>query len=242
MSVRLQKFLARAGVASRRAAEELIRSGRVQVNGRTVTEMGSTVDPDRDAVAVDGRTVRAGPVVWIVLNKPVGFVTTRSDPQGRRTVYDLLPGEYRKLLHVGRLDTASEGLLLLTNDGDGAHRLLHPRFEVERVYDVEVEGHVGADVVRRLRTGVRLSDGMARATAVRVLPSKLENRARLRVTLKEGRNREVRRMLEAVGAPVTRLRRVAYGPVRLAGLPRGEWRPLSAEERRAIVPRGRRQS
>lgn len=243
--VRLQKFLSRAGVSSRRGGEDLIRAGRVQVNGRRVTELGTTIDPAVDRVAVDGRPVRLAPPVWIAVNKPVGYVVTRHDPQGRRTVYDLLPPEYRSLMHVGRLDVASEGLLLLTNDGDGAHRLLHPSFSVERVYDAEVEGLLDEGVRRRLLSGVRLEDGPARATAVRLLaPRDAESgRGRLRVSMVEGRNREVRRMLEAVGHPVTRLRRVAYGPVQLGRLRRGEWRKLTPEERKSIAEprrRGRR--
>lgn len=240
--VRLQKYLSRAGVASRRAGEELIRAGRVRVNGRTVTEMGTTIDPGSDRVSVDGRPVRVAPPLWIVLHKPAGYVTTRHDPQGRRTVYDLLPPEHRSLLHVGRLDTGSEGLLLLTNDGDGAHRLLHPSFEIERVYDAEVEGIPGQDVRRRLLTGVELSDGVARATAVRPLPSRGEaaGRGRLRITLKEGRNREIRRMMEAVGHPVLSLRRISYGPIRLGRLRRGEWRELDSDERRQIATPHRR--
>lgn len=239
--VRLQKFLSRAGVASRRGGEDLIRAGRVQVNGRTVTELGTTVDPGSDRIAVDGRVVRKPPAVWIALHKPVGYVTTRSDPRGRRTVYDLLAPEHRSLLHVGRLDAGTEGLLLFTNDGDGAHRLLHPSFGVERVYDALVEGVPGRDVRDRLLQGVPLADGVARASAVRLQePDAREGAGRLRVTLREGRNREVRRMLEAVGYPVTRLRRVAYGPVRLGRLRRGEWRLLTDDERRQIA--GRRRS
>lgn len=242
--VRLQKHLARGGVASRRAAESLIREGRVRVNGAIVTEMGTTVDPDADRVSVDGRLVRLAPVVWIALNKPAGYVTTRDDPQGRPTVYDLLPAGYRHLAHVGRLDTGTEGLLLLTNDGDGAHRLLHPGFGVERTYEVEVDGPLGEDVRGRLLGGVMLVDGPARAVAVRTLTPGREGAGRLRLTLKEGRNREVRRMMEAVGHPARRLRRIAYGPVRLGRLQTGRWRPLSEEEREAIdlPPRGGKRS
>jgi 23S rRNA pseudouridine2605 synthase len=232
--VRLQKLLARAGVASRRAAEELIREGRVRVNGKTVTTLGTTVDPDDDVVSVDGSRIETEPPVWIALNKPAGYVTTRKDPRGRRTVYDLLPREHRRLLHVGRLDTGSEGLLLLTNDGDGAHRLLHPRFGVERTYTADVEGLVGAEVRERLIEGVHLSDGIARASAARILAGPRQGIGRLSLTLREGRNREVRRMLDAVGHPVIRLRRVAYGPVRLGRLARGAWRPLMEDERRWI--------
>jgi 23S rRNA pseudouridine2605 synthase len=232
--VRLQKLLARAGVASRRAAEDLIRDGKVRVNGQVVTVMGTTVDPELDVVTVDGKTIRTAPPVWIALHKPAGYVTTRGDPRGRRTVYDLLPPEHRRLLHVGRLDVESEGLLLLTNDGDGAHRLLHPRFGIQRVYDLTVEGTVGTEALKRLVSGVDLDDGVARVVGVRRLRSKRSDRSRLQVVLREGRNREVRRMMEAVGHPVTRLRRMAYGPVQLGTLPRGSWRPLTDEERRRV--------
>lgn len=235
--VRLQKYLARAGVASRRAAETLIREGRVRVNGR-VAELGDSIDPESDRVEVDGRPVTAGPVVWIALHKPPGHVTTRRDPQGRPTVYALLPPAYRTLLHVGRLDAASEGLLLFTNDGDGANRLLHPRYEVARVYEAEVRGVPSAEVVTRLLRGVELADGIARASSVRLLEPREADRGRLRLVLREGRNREVRRMLEAVGHPVLRLRRTRYGPVKLGRLPRGAWRPLTEEERSLLTSPG----
>jgi 23S rRNA pseudouridine2605 synthase len=233
--IRLQKLLARAGVASRRGAEGLISAGRVRVNGNVVTVLGTTVDPANDDVRVDGRKVRIAEPVWIVVNKPTGYVTTRRDPQGRPTVYDLLPRGMGRLFHVGRLDAASEGLLLLTNDGDTAHRLLHPRYEVERVYEVEVDGIVSAAARERLLTGVMLEDGTARAHAVRRITPALRGRDRLRMTLREGRNREVRRMLEAVGHEVRRLRRVRYGPVQLAKLASGAWRPLTAAERDALA-------
>lgn len=238
--VRVQKFLARAGVASRRSAESLIREGRVRINGERLAELGDSVDPEHDRVEVDGRLVTAGPVVWIAFHKPAGHVTTRRDPQGRPTVYDLLPREHRPLQHVGRLDAASEGLLLLTNDGDGANRLLHPRYGVDRVYEVEVRGVPGQDVVRLLLEGVRLDDGVARAAEVRRLTPLAAGRGRLRLLLREGRNREVRRMLDAVGHPVLSLRRMRYGPVSLGRLRPGEWRPLTVAERNALAPPARR--
>lgn len=234
MTVRLQKLLARAGVASRRSAEDYIRAGRVRVNGKVVERMGVTVDPARDEVRVDGRVVRAEEAVWVALNKPAGYVTTRRDPQGRPTVYDLLPRELHRLFHVGRLDTASEGLLLLTNDGDVANRLLHPRYRTDRVYEVEVEGELAGPAVARLRSGIPLEDGVARAVAVRVLPAS-PHRSRLRLTMREGRNREVRRMFEVLGHRVLRLRRVRYGPIRLVDLRAGEWRVLTREERAVLA-------
>jgi 23S rRNA pseudouridine2605 synthase len=231
--VRLQKYLARAGVASRRQAEELIRAGRVRLNGAVVTEMGTKIRPGEDRVTVDRRDVEPAPALWIALHKPRGVVSTRRDPQGRRTVYDLLPPTHRRLFHVGRLDLDSEGLLLLTNDGENAHRLLHPRYGAARVYDVEVEGRPDPETLDRLKRGVTLEDGLARAHDVRALRAPA-GAGRLRLTLREGRKREVRRMLEAVGHPVVRLRRVQYGPVRLGDLPVGAWRPLATAELAAL--------
>jgi pseudouridine synthase len=229
MAIRLQKFLSRAGVASRRAAEELIRAGRVRVNGAAVTELGVKVEPEHDAVEVDGKPVRAAAATWIAVHKPRGVVSTRRDPEGRRTVYDVLPPRLRRLFYVGRLDRDSEGLMLLTNDGDAAHRLLHPRFEVEREYEVEVERRVDPAARRRLLEGVPLEDGVARVIRMSQ-PSVGDGPRRLRVVLREGRKREVRRLFEAVGHPVLRLVRVRYGPVALGDLAPGAWRPLTSAE------------
>ena len=229
-SVRLQKFLSNAGVASRRKAEELITAGRVQVNGVVVTELGTSIDPAKDRVDVDGRRIRAARTVWLALHKPAGYVTTRRDPQGRPTIYDLVPASYAGLFHVGRLDVNSEGLILLTNDGDAANRLLHPRYEVDRVYDVEVVGEIGREEERRLLAGLELEDGIARAHEVRRLAPPRPGRSRVRVTLREGRNREVRRMFKALDRPVARLIRRRYGPIRLGDLAPGEWRKLAREE------------
>lgn len=227
--IRLQKFLANAGVASRRAAEELITNGRVSVNGRQVTELGTKVHPARDHVAVDGTEIKRAVPTWVVLNKPRGFLTSRGDPRRRRTVYDLLPSSLHSLFYVGRLDYDTEGLLLLTNDGDGAQRLQHPRHEVTRVYEAIVQGVMRDDTPRRLMRGVRLDDGPARAKLVRVT-SRGETETRLRLTMTEGRNREVRRMLEAVGHTVVRLRRVEFGPIKLGRIKPGEWRYLTDDE------------
>jgi 23S rRNA pseudouridine2605 synthase len=226
--VRLQKHLARAGVASRRAAESIIVAGRVRVNGVVVRELGTRIDPELDRVEVDGRAVAVPPVEWIVLNKPRGHVCTRSDPQGRRTVYDLLPKGLHTLFTVGRLDADTEGLLLLTNDGDTANRLLHPRFEVERDYVADVAGPVPPDTVARLRNGVVLEDGPARARTVSIEES--GRTARIALTLTEGRKREVRRMLAAVGHPAVALKRIRYGGIELGDIGTGEWRKLSAAE------------
>ena len=236
-SVRLQKFLSQAGVASRRAAEEPMRPGRVRVNGRPATEPGIKVDPGKDVIEVDGRRVRPAAPVWIALNKPRGYVTTRSDPRGRSTVYDLLPAEHRRLFHVGRLDYDSEGLLLLTNDGDAAERLQHPRYEVDRVYHVEVDEPLTEAARRALLSGVMLEDGQARARALRRLRASAGGIERWAVTMREGRKREVRRMFDAVGSPVRRLRRVRYGPIELGSLRPGAWRKLTPREVRALRAR-----
>jgi pseudouridine synthase len=227
--VRLQKFLSQAGVASRRRSEALIVAGRVQVNGNVVTELGTRVDPRHDRVEVDGARIRPARTAWYALHKPRGYLSTRSDPGGRATLYDLLPEPLHGLFHVGRLDYDSEGLVLLTNDGDTAHRMLHPRFRVPRDYEVELDRNAGADLADRLQAGIELEDGPARAEhAERTGPK------RLRLTLLEGRQREVRRMLAALGHDVRRLRRLRYGPVELGALPEGDWRPLSAAELRAL--------
>jgi 23S rRNA pseudouridine2605 synthase len=238
--IRLQRYLSSAGVASRRASEDLIRAGRVSLNGEVVTEMGVRVRPGKDRVSVDGRPVHAVPPVWIAVHKPRAVVSTRSDPQGRRTVYDLLPPDYHGLFHVGRLDYDSEGLLLLTNEGEAANRLLHPRFEVEREYEAEVEGVPRRAALGRLMRGVELEDGPARADEARVVDRQKDESARVRLTLREGRNREVRRLLEAVGHPVRRLKRVRYGPIELGDLAPGDWRRLTRAEQAAIRRGGRR--
>lgn len=227
-TVRLQKFLSNAGVASRRSAEDLITGGRVRVNG-VVAELGSKVDPANDKVEVDGQRVKPMDAVWIALYKPIGYVTTRSDPQGRPTVYDLIPDRLAGLFHVGRLDYLSEGLVLLTNDGDLAHRLLHPKFEVERVYDVELDADISQQEIQHLLHGIELEDGLARATRIEERSSK-PGRARLRVTMREGRNREVRRLFAAVGKKVTTLLRRRYGPIALGRMEPGTWRRLDEDE------------
>jgi 23S rRNA pseudouridine2605 synthase len=233
-SVRLQKFLANAGVSSRRKAEELIEAGRVQVNGNVVTELGTKVDPETDRIVVDGKTIQSAAPVWIALHKPRGYVSTRDDPQGRPTIYDLLPDLLHGLFYVGRLDADSEGLMLLTNVGDAAHKLLHPSFQIARVYDVLVAGKVTEETGRKLMAGVQLDDGIARAESVRLLASRTEGQSRLRLVLREGRKREVRRMMTAVGHSVRRLRRISYGPIKLGELAPGKWRRLTEEELRLL--------
>ena len=230
---RLQKFIARAGVASRRRAETLIVSGRVRVNGRPATVLGTRVRPEIDEVRVDGVRVRPGAIRWVMLNKPAGFLTTRRDDRGRDTVYDLLPESLRGLVHVGRLDQAAEGLLLLTNDGGVANMLAHPRYRVEREYRARVAGSPSRDVLSRLVSGVKLGDGLARAKRARVL-ERGSPLSVLELVLTEGRKREVRRMCRAVGHPVQRLERVRFGPIRLEGLARGAWRDLTRAEVAAL--------
>lgn len=227
--VRLQKFLAQAGVASRRASEELIVAGRVTINGRAATELGVRVDPARDDVRVDGRRVRPATEQWFALHKPRGYLSTRSDPEGRRTLYELVPPPMRRLFYVGRLDFDSEGLVLLTNDGDTAHRMLHPRYGMEREYDVELDRAIDDDALQQLRRGVQLDDGRARAHTAR-----RRGGNRVLLTLREGRKREVRRMFSELGYSVKRLRRVRYGPIRLHDMAPGEWRALEPREVSAL--------
>ena len=234
--VRLQKVLAQAGIGSRRGCEALIGEGRVEVNSEVVTEQGRRVDPERDVIRVDG--ARIPPPrrhLYLALNKPRGVVVTMDDPEGRRTVADLLAeGASRslkkeRLFHVGRLDTDSEGLLILTNDGDFAHKLAHPSYHVPKTYIVEVTGVVGPQTLRWLRRGITLEDGPVRPTSVKIVSSAGE-KSLLKITLPEGRNRIVRRTMEAVGHPVRRLSRIGIGPVRLGNLQVGEYRELTREE------------
>lgn len=232
--IRLQKLLSMAGVASRRAAEELIVEGRVAVNGETVRTLGARADPARDEVRVDGRRLRFDVRQrYILLHKPKGFVTTRKDPQKRRTVMDLLGGVHEYVYPVGRLDYDSEGLLLMTSDGDLAARLMHPRHGVERVYEAIVAGAPDDGAIETLRRGVFL-DGERTAPAGvrrgRTLGRGQKQTTQLTITLLEGRNRQVRRMCAAVGHPVRQLTRVRMGPIRLGDLRPGRWRELTADE------------
>jgi len=225
--MRIQRALARAGVASRRKAEELVAAGRVTVNG-TVAQTGQVVNPEKDRILVDGTPVaKPRAAVWIMLNKPSGVMTTRSDPDGRRTVFDLVanvPG----LTYVGRLDYLTEGLLLLTTDGAAANRLAHPRGEIERTYVAVVTGK-GDEAAKIARSGVMLDDGPVKPK--RVEARRLgRDRWELEVTITEGRKREVRRLCSAVGLGVERLTRIRFGPIELGDLPEGKSRPLSARE------------
>jgi len=226
--VRLNAYLARAGVASRRGADELIKAGRVRVNG----EPGqlNTFVQSRDRVEVDGRPVALQRLAYVLLNKPAGTVTTARDPQGRRTVVELVPREPR-VVPVGRLDADTTGALLLTNDGPLAHTLAHPRYGVEKVYEAEVEGEPDDADLERLRAGIVLDDGVTSPARVRRLaPNRLE------LAIHEGRNRQVRRMLEAIGHPVVRLHRSAYAGLTLEGIQPGAWRELEPAEVERLRP------
>jgi 23S rRNA pseudouridine2605 synthase len=228
--VRLQKVLANAGLASRRACEVMISEGRVEVNGEVVTEQGRRVDPDTDVIRVDGsRIPPPRRHRYLVLNKPRGVVSTMDDPEGRRTLAELVPDRHGRLFHVGRLDTDTEGLIILTNDGDFANRLAHPSFEVPKTYVAEVSGVVGRDVLAKLRAGITLEDGPVRPVAVKLV-STTGDRSLVKITLHEGRNHVVRRTMEAVGHPVRRLSRTGIGPVRLGTLKTGEFRELTRDE------------
>jgi 23S rRNA pseudouridine2605 synthase len=224
--VRLNAYLARAGVASRRKADELIKAGRVTVNGEP-GQLNTFVER-RDRVEVDGKPVAAQKLAYVLLNKPEGVVTTASDPQGRPTVVELVDVPER-VVPVGRLDADTTGALLLTNDGPLAHRLAHPRYGVEKVYVADVDGRPSAGALRALSEGVQLEDGMTAPAVARCLaPTRVE------LTLHEGRNRQVRRMLEAVGHPVRRLHRSVYAGLTLDGLAPGEWRELRPDEVAAL--------
>ena len=231
---RLQKFLSRAGVASRRAAEELIRAGRVSVNSLVVTEMGVRMDPARDVVQVDGRRVQAeARQLTVMLHKPSGYISSRRDPQGRRVVMELLPESLRERLYlVGRLDYEATGLLLLTSDGELAHRLMHPSRQVPRTYRVTVSGKVSQGALRQLRAGIELNG--RQVAAVVGVKKQEEGKTVLEISVWEGRYHLVKRLLEQVGHPVLKLKRLALGPLRLGRLARGRYRPLTAAELAAV--------
>jgi 23S rRNA pseudouridine2605 synthase len=228
--VRLQKLLAQSGVASRRKCEELMLAGEVTVDDEVVTRLGTKVDPRIARIRVRGR--RLPPItdhVYLVLNKPRGVVSTMSDPEGRPTLSDFVEDRPERLFHVGRLDTDTEGLILLTNDGDFAHRMAHPSYEVDKTYVAEVEGLVGRGTLKQLLDGVTLEDGPVQVTAAKVRSSHGE-RSLVELVIHEGRNRIVRRLLDHVGHPVRRLTRTQIGPVRLAGLNQGRLRELDEKE------------
>jgi len=228
--VRLQKLLAQSGVASRRKCEELMLAGVVEVDGDVVTRLGTKVDPATAVIRVDGRRLPpVSPHVYLVLNKPRGVVSTMSDPEGRRSLGDLVADRPERLFHVGRLDTDTEGLILLTNDGDFAQRVAHPSYELDKTYVAEVDGVVTRATLARLRDGVVLDDGPVEVSSCRLVSTQAD-RSIVELVIHEGRNRIVRRLLDEVGHPVRRLTRTAIGPVQVRGLRRGELRELTRDE------------
>ena len=240
--VRLQKLLAQSGTASRRKCEELMLGGEVEVDGEVVTRLGTKVDPRTAVVRVSGKRLPpVSPHVYLVAHKPTGVVSTMSDPQGRPTLSDLVADRPERLFHVGRLDTDTSGLLLLTNDGDFAQRMAHPSYEVDKTYVAEVDGEIDRRTVRRLLAGVELDDGPVAVSAARVVggdPRRQgQGRSIVELVIHEGRNRIVRRLLDAVGHPVVRLTRTAIGPVALARMGVGEVRELSADELGSLLDR-----
>lgn len=233
--IRLQKLLAQSGVASRRKCEELMLEGQVEVDGEIVTRLGTKVDPTKAVIRVAGKRLPPiSPHVYLVLNKPRGVVSTMSDPEGRRSLGDLVADRPERLFHVGRLDTDTDGLILLTNDGDFAHKMAHPSFEVEKTYVAEVQGVPTRATLQRLRDTVVLEDGPVTVTSVRI-KQRLGEKAIVELVIHEGRNRIVRRLLEHVGHPVVRLSRTRFGPVAIGRLRRGEMRALDSNELGALL-------
>ncbi len=226
---RLQKVLSAAGLGSRRACEELITAGRVEVDRTMVTQLGTRVDPHRQEIRVDGQPLPQPKRIYYAVNKPPGVVSTHRDPARRERVIDLVPGDPEGLITVGRLDLGSEGLILVTNDGDLANRLTHPRYGIHKTYRVQVAGCPDREVLAALRRGIHLAEGRVHAESV-VLKSQRKQSAILEIVLTEGRNREIRRMLARLGHKVTHLARIAVGPVRLGNLPPGSYRPLTRQE------------
>lgn len=228
---RLNRYLARCGVGSRRRADEIIAAGRVTLNGQRVVKLATTVDPSRDEVALDGRPLKpiATDTVWILFYKPSGTLTTRRDVRGRATIFDKLPPMFQNLIPVGRLDQDTEGVLLLTSDGDGANRLMHPRYEIERVYEATIVGVPAPSALAQLKAGIDLGDptpARAEAEVVRFHP----RGAVVRLLLREGRKREVKRMMMALGHPVVHLRRVSFAGLTTDGMNIGDWRRLTGDE------------
>ena len=228
--VRLQKLLAQSGVASRRKCEELMLDGLIEVDGEVVTRLGTKVDPTRAVIRVEGKRLPpVSPNVYLALFKPRGVVSTMSDPEGRRTLSDFVADRPERLFHVGRLDTDTEGLILLTNDGDFAQRVAHPSYELDKTYVAEVDGVVGKATARRVREGVTLEDGPVEVSSFRILSTQTD-RSIVELVIHEGRNRIVRRLLDEVGHPVRRLTRTVVGPVTLRGLRAGQLRELTRDE------------
>ncbi|MGC8742940.1 MAG: pseudouridine synthase [Verrucomicrobiia bacterium] len=234
MLVRLQKFLADAGVASRRASEQLILEGRVSVNGRAVSVLGTKVDPQQDKVAVDGVVVKPKKKLYIALHKPRGYICTRRDPEQRKTIYDLIPAEWANLYNVGRLDRASEGLIFLTNDGEFCLRLTHPRYGITKTYIAQVTGRIEKPFLEKICKGVYHSGERLRALKAKLISANNTNSV-VEVELNEGKNREVRRLFEAIGFRVNKLVRTKIGNINLGQLPAGKWRVLTESEIKSLL-------
>ena len=234
--VRLQKFLAEAGVASRRASEKIILAGQVSVNGREVRELGSKVDPDHDRVEVDGRRVRTKRKIYVALHKPRRFLCAREEGSPQRLVGDLLPREWGNLYSVGRLDFDSEGLIFMTNDGDFCLHLTHPRYGIRKTYIATVEGKVGGEVLRKLTQGIEDAGETLKAEKAHLI-SASNSRSVIELEMCEGKNREVRRMFESQGLNVVRLQRIKIGPIKLGELPEGKWRTLTESEIKSLLPK-----
>ncbi|MCR8642336.1 rRNA pseudouridine synthase [Paenibacillus sp. N1-5-1-14] len=236
MEERLQKVLAAAGIASRRKCEEIILAGRVQVNEETITTLGVKVDPAVDEITVDGKRIAGENKIYVVLNKPKGVITSANDPGGRRVVTDYLKGIDERVYPVGRLDYDTEGLLLLTNDGEFAHLLTHPKHHVPKTYHATVKGVPHGSILDKLRSGIELEDGMTAPAIVEYADVDTDSKESvISITIFEGRNRQVRRMFEAVSFPVVRLRRVQFGSMTLSGLPRGRYRHLKPDEVKELL-------
>jgi 23S rRNA pseudouridine2605 synthase len=232
--MRLQKFLAEAGVASRRASEEIILAGRVMVNGQVVRKLGTKVLPGQDRVEVDGQPLKVRRKLYVAVNKPPGYLCTRKDPFDRRTISVLLPKEWRHLVSVGRLDNESEGLIFLTNDGDFALRLTHPRYGVHKTYRVTVESKVAPPIVAKLLAGVEDAGEILKAEKARIISAN-NSHSVVELELTEGKNREIRRLFEALGFSISRLQRIQIGRIKLGELPAGKWRTLTEPEIKSLL-------
>lgn len=235
MEERLQKIISQAGVASRREAEKLIEAGRVTVNGKVVTELGTKVRPGRDVVSVDGKKLAGEKLVYILLHKPRGVVSTLQDPQGRKTVADLVKAVPQRVYPVGRLDYNTEGLLLLTNDGALTHSLIHPSKKVEKTYVAKVAGKPAEEKLDKLRVGIRLEDGLTAPAILELMGYDHEKKQTIiQITIHEGKNRQIRRMFEAIGHPVEKLKRIQFAMLDLSGVRRGQFRFLTKEEIKSL--------
>ncbi len=227
---RLQKFLAQAGVASRRKSEELIKQGRVKVNGKVVTELGTKINPNADKIHIDGRLLESKEEhIYILLNKPKGYISTVKDTHGRKTVMELIPKTFARLYPIGRLDSLTTGLLLLTNDGELTYKLTHPKHELSKTYRTVVKGKLTLDAITSLEKGIKLDDGITAPAKVNVIEIK-EGNTLVEITIHEGKNRQVRRMFDAVGFPVLKLKRVSIGFLNLKGVAPGKYRNLTTYE------------